>query len=78
VSVASLDIWRANRSADSALCEPLQLAVEVVSTNWEDDYIDKLAEYQNLGIPEYWIVDYLAISNISELGNPKVPILWSN
>lgn len=73
VSVVSLDIWRANRSAYSALREPLQLAVEVVSTNWEDDYIDKLDEYQRLGIREYWIVDYLAIGSRDYLGNPKVP-----
>lgn len=81
VSVVSLDVWRANRSAYSALREPLQIAVEVVSTNWEDDYIDKLDEYQRLGIPEYWIVDYLAIGSRVYLGNPKVPtvfVYWLN
>jgi len=57
VSVVSQDVWRSNRSAYSALREPIQLAVEVISTNWEDDYIDKLDEYQRLGIIEYWIVD---------------------
>lgn len=76
VSIVSLDIWRANRSAYSALREPLQLAVEVVSTNWEDDYIDKLDEYQRLGIREYWIVDYLAIGSRDYLGNPKVPTVF--
>lgn len=76
VSVVSLDIWRANRSAYSALREPLQLAVEVVSTNWEDDYIDKLDEYQRLGIREYWIVDYLAIGSRDYLGNPKVTTVF--
>ena len=76
VSVVNLDIWRANRSAYSALREPLQLAVEVVSTNWEDDYIDKLDEYQRLGIFEYWIVDYLAIGSRDYLGNPKIPTVF--
>ena len=57
--------------ANSALVEPPQLVVEVVSTNWEDDYIDKLEEYQRLGIPEYWIVDYLALGSRDYLGNPK-------
>ncbi|HAG83121.1 MAG TPA: hypothetical protein DCL61_18645, partial [Cyanobacteria bacterium UBA12227] len=42
-------------------------------TNWEDDYIDKLDEYQRLGISEYWIVDYLALGSRNYLGNPKVP-----
>jgi Uma2 family endonuclease len=39
--------------------ETVRLIIEVVSTNWQDDYLTKLAEYEKLGIPEYWIVDYL-------------------
>lgn len=74
VSVVNLDQWRANRRAYNALREPIQLAVEVVSTNWEDDYIDKLDEYRRLGISEYWIVEhYLALGSRSYLGNPKQP-----
>lgn len=76
VSVVDRNIWEAHPSAYSALFEPLQVAVEVVSTNWEDDYIDKLDEYQRLGISEYWIVDYLAIASRSYLGNPKVPTVF--
>jgi Uma2 family endonuclease len=73
ISVVDLKLWRADRLAYSALREPIQLAVEIVSTNWEDDYIDKLDEYQRLGIIEYWIVDYLAIGSRNYLGNPKTP-----
>ena len=73
VSVVSEVEWNSNVSGYAALTKPIQLAVEVVSTNWEDDYIDKLAEYQRLGIAEYWIVDYLAIASRSYLGYPKVP-----
>ena len=76
ISVVDRNVWEFNRSAYSALFEPLQVAVEVVSTNWEDDYVDKLDEYQRLGIPEYWIVDYLAIASRSYLGNPKVPTVF--
>ncbi|NJK69759.1 MAG: Uma2 family endonuclease [Microcoleus sp. SU_5_3] len=76
VSVIDRDLWRSNRSAYSALREPIQLAVEVTSTNWDDDYLDKLDEYQRLGIPEYWIVDYLAIGSRDFLGNPKVPTVF--
>ena len=76
VSVIDRDLWRSNRSAYSALREPIQLAVEVTSTNWEDDYIDKLDEYRRLGIREYWIVDYLAIGSRELLGNPKVPTIF--
>ncbi|QMS89167.1 Uma2 family endonuclease [Nostoc edaphicum CCNP1411] len=73
VSVIDKDKWRSNRSAYAALEEPIQLAVEVTSTNWEDDYLD---EYQRLGITEYWIVDYLAIGLREYLGNPKVPAVF--
>jgi len=76
VSVVDKTLWDSNPAAYSAFIEPLQLAVEVVSTNWEDDYIDKLDEYQRLGIPEYWIVDYLAIASRSYLGKPKVPTVF--
>jgi Uma2 family endonuclease len=76
VSVVNKTLWDSNPSAYSALLEPLQLAVEVVSTNWEDDYVDKFDEYQRLGIAEYWIVDYLAIASRSYLGNPKQPTVF--
>jgi len=73
VSVINRDVWRSDRLDHRGIREPIQLAVEVVSTNWEDDYIDKLEEYERLGIPEYWIVDYLAISSRNYLGEPKLP-----
>lgn len=76
VSVVDKTLWDSNLSAYTAFLEPLQLAVEVVSTNWEDDYIDKLDEYQRLGIKEYWIIDYLAIGSRNYLGNPKVPTVF--
>lgn len=76
VSVVDKTLWNSNLAAYTAFSEPLQLAVDVVSTNWEDDYIDKLDEYQRLGIPEYWIVDYLAIGSRNYLGNPKVPTVF--
>ena len=76
VSVVDKTLWESQPFAYSALTEPPQLVVEVVSTNWEDDYIDKLDEYQRLGIPEYWIVDYLALGSRNYLGNPKVPTVF--
>ncbi|MCU0545564.1 MAG: Uma2 family endonuclease [Oscillatoriaceae cyanobacterium Prado104] len=76
VSVVSDSLWNSNVLAYGALTEPIKLAVEVVSTNWEDDYVDKLDESQRLGIFEYWIVDYLAIASRSYLGNPKVPAVF--
>ena len=44
------------------------------STNWRDDYLYKLAEYEALGILEYWIVDYLAMGAIRYIGSPTLPV----
>lgn len=76
VGVVKASVWNSNVRGYGALTEPIQLAVEVTSTNWEDDYVDKLDEYQRLGIVEYWIVDYLAIAARAYLGNPKVPTVF--
>ncbi|AVH66153.1 Uma2 family endonuclease [Nostoc sp. 'Peltigera membranacea cyanobiont' N6] len=76
VSVVSASQWNSNVLAYGALIEAIQLAVEVTSTNWDDDYVDKLDEYQRLGIIEYWIVDYLAIASRAYLGNPKLPTIF--
>ena len=53
VSVVDRAVWNADLKAYTALEEPIQLAVEVTSTNWRDDYLYKLAEYEALGILEY-------------------------
>ncbi|MEG4226104.1 Uma2 family endonuclease [Microcoleus sp. N9_B2] len=76
VGVVKASVWNSNVRGYGSLTEPIQLAVEVTSTNWEDDYVDKLDEYQRLGICEYWIVDYLAIASRAYLGNPKIPTVF--
>jgi Uma2 family endonuclease len=76
ITVVDKTAWESHPSAYAALLDPPQLVVEVVSTNWEDDYVDKFEEYQRMGIAEYWIVDYLAIASRSYLGNPKIPTLF--
>lgn len=47
------------------------IVIEVVSTNWRDDYYNKLRDYEEMGIPEYWIVDYAALGARKFIGNPK-------
>ena len=49
------------------------LVIEVVSTNWRDDYLTKLAEYESAGVQEYWIVDYAAVGGMRYIGHPKQP-----
>lgn len=53
----------------------VKLVVEVVSTNWRDDYALKMADYESLGIEEYWIVDYLGLGGRRYIGNPKQPTI---
>lgn len=60
------------------LCSPasIPLVVEVVSTNWDDDYYSKFRDYEKMGIPEYWIVDYAALGARKFIGNPKIPTIF--
>jgi len=53
----------------------VRLAVEVVSSNWRDDYFLKASDYEEMGIPEYWIVDYLGLGGRKFIGTPKQPTL---
>ncbi|MEH2064476.1 MAG: Uma2 family endonuclease [Nostoc sp.] len=62
-------LWSKQSTVIQAASIPL--AVEVVSTNWRDDYYDKFRDYEEMGIPEYWIVDYAAIGGKRFTGNPK-------
>lgn len=55
------------------LGETVKLVVEVVSTNWQNDYARKFEDYENLQIPEYWIVDYLGLGGKHYIGIPKQP-----
>jgi len=53
--------------------ESAQVVVEVVNTNWSDDYAMKLEDYEALGIAEYWICDYLGLGGKRYIGAPKQP-----
>jgi Uma2 family endonuclease len=53
----------------------IKLVVEVVSTNWQDDYARKVEEYAFLQVPEYWIVDFRGLGGIEFIGKPKQPTI---
>ncbi len=53
--------------------ESVRLVVQIVSTNWQDDYALKLNEYEAMGISEYWIADYLGLGGRRYIGSPKQP-----
>jgi Uma2 family endonuclease len=53
--------------------ESIKLVVEVISTNWQDDYARKVEEYALLGVPEYWLVDYRGLGGMAFIGKPKQP-----
>ena len=55
--------------------QSIPLVIEVVSTNWSDDYALKFEEYENIGIAEYLIVDYLGLGGKKFIGNPKLPTI---
>ncbi|MEH2226370.1 Uma2 family endonuclease [Nostoc sp.] len=64
-------LWKKESTVTQA--ESIPLVVEVVSSNWRDDYLKKAADYEAVGIPEYWIVDYAALGGRRFIGNPKQP-----
>ena len=55
--------------------QAIKLVVEVVSTNWQDDYARKVEEYALLVIPEYWIADFRELGGVEFIGKPKQPTL---
>ncbi|MFN6466005.1 MAG: Uma2 family endonuclease [Nostoc sp. DedVER02] len=64
-------LWKKESTVSQA--ESIPLVVEVVSSNWRDDYLKKVADYEAVGIPEYWIVDYAALGGRRFIGSPKQP-----
>jgi Uma2 family endonuclease len=72
-ALESEPLWQ--REPIVTLGTTIKLVVEVVSTNWQNDYARKLDDYQALGIAEYWIVDYLGLGGTFFIGSPKQPTI---
>jgi Uma2 family endonuclease len=63
------------KSSSISLGNSAKLVIEIVSTNWRDDYLKKFDDYESLGIAEYWIIDYLALGSARFIGTPKEPTI---
>ncbi|MBD2412113.1 hypothetical protein FACHB389_03590 [Nostoc calcicola FACHB-389] len=72
-NLANEPLWK--KESIVSLAASIPLVIEVVSTNWRDDYHLKYADYEEMGIPEYWIVDYAALGGRNFIGNPKQPTI---
>ena len=70
-SLAKEPLWSSSSTIQNG--KTVKLAVEVVSTNWRDDYALKMSDYESIGIQEYWIVDYLGLGGRRFIGTPKQP-----
>ncbi|MEH2380596.1 MAG: Uma2 family endonuclease [Nostoc sp.] len=66
-------LWK--KASTVSFAASIPLVVEIVSTNWRDDYHKKYADYEQMGIPEYWIVDYAALGGREFIGKPKQPTI---
>ena len=67
-------LW--NKSSTVTQPESIPLVIEVVSSNWRDDYYNKFGDYEEMRIPEYWIADYAGLGGRKFIGNPKQPTIF--
>lgn len=70
-SLKTEPLWEKAATITQGISIPF--VVEVVSTNWENDYARKLEDYEAMGIKEYWIADYLGLGGRRFIGSPKRP-----
>ncbi len=77
IVVFAKDEWERMRQLSSSAAAYIAppMVVEVISQNWKEDYLTKLGEYEDLGIGEYWVVDYAALGAVRYIGSPKVPTI---
>jgi len=67
------DSWNRQTQPEAVLKEPPSVAIEIVSTNWENDYRNKPLWYAAFGVSEIWIVDPLfSVACYPNRKNPKI------
>lgn len=76
VSIVPFDAISDCLDQTAVLTVPAVLVVEVVSDSTAlQDYREKVTEYQNKGIREYWVVDSDPFGAAKYIGSPKRPIV---
>ena len=71
----SRESWNQQTLPEALLRKPASAVMEIVSTNWEDDYWNKSLWYAAFGVPEYWIIDPLFhIDRYPKRKNPKIDV----
>jgi len=77
IVVFARDEWERMRQSSSSAAAyiPPPLVIEIVSSNWREDYEYKLGDYEAIGIPEYWVADYAGLGGVRFIGKPKQPTL---
>ncbi|OKH45492.1 hypothetical protein NIES2101_26535 [Calothrix sp. HK-06] len=67
------DSWNQQTLSEAILKQPPSVVIEIVSTNWEEDYRNKPLWYAAFGVSELWIVDPLfTIARYPKRKNPKI------
>ena len=67
--------WAEATKTEAALYVPPEVAIEIVSTNWEEDYQKKGLWYAAFGVLEYWIVDSLEVTKrYPNRRNPEIQV----
>lgn len=65
--------WNQQTQTQAVLRQPPSVAIEIVSTNWEDDYRNKPLWYAAFEVRELWIVDPLFhLDRYPGKRNPKI------
>jgi Uma2 family endonuclease len=69
----SKEDWNRQTQIEAVLREPPSVAIEIVSTNWEEDYRNKPIWYAAFSVRELWIIDPLFhLDRYPGRRNPKI------
>lgn len=65
--------WNRQTKPEAVLREAPNVVIEIVSTNWEEDYRNKPLWYAAFGVSEFWLIDPLfSVAPYPKRKNPKI------